>query len=206
MMEKKTRILAASDIHGDVRAVKRLVAKAKREKVDAVVLCGDITFFNMEVDGLFKPFADAGLYVLLIPGNHEPISTTDFFARAYEGTVKHLHGYSTKIGDVGFFGCAATQLGFCAEDDKTIENMLEKAHNSLEGLSKKVMVVHEPPHGTTLDNIGFHAGSRAVRNMIEKLQPTLALCGHLHETFEQEEIIGTTRVINAGPRGIVIEV
>ena len=44
-MGKKLKILAASDLHGDSKATKRLAETAKREDVDLVVLCGDLTGF-----------------------------------------------------------------------------------------------------------------------------------------------------------------
>ncbi len=204
-MNRKVKILAASDIHGDVSLVKRSVKKAKKNDVDAVVLCGDLTFFNMEVEGIMKPFKDAGLNVMIIPGNHEPVSTTDFFAKRYGPEVKHLHGYSAVVGHVGLFGFSATSFGFSPQTEDTIEKMLETAHNNLEGITKKIMVVHEPPYGTKLDDIGIHTGSKAVRNSIEKLQPELCLCGHMHETFGEEEMIGSTRVINVGRNGVILE-
>ena len=40
-MEKKLKILAAGDLHGDFDVAKKLLAKAKRSKVDLVVLAGD---------------------------------------------------------------------------------------------------------------------------------------------------------------------
>jgi Icc-related predicted phosphoesterase len=39
MPEKKLRILAASDIHGDSRQFAKLAQRAEKEKVDLVVLC-----------------------------------------------------------------------------------------------------------------------------------------------------------------------
>ena len=41
-MAKKLKILAASDLHGSRTIAERLSEKAKKEKVDLVVLAGDI--------------------------------------------------------------------------------------------------------------------------------------------------------------------
>ena len=49
------RILAASDIHGDSKSVKRLADKAEKGKVDLVVLCGDLTGWA-ETKNIIKPF------------------------------------------------------------------------------------------------------------------------------------------------------
>ncbi|GAF97324.1 unnamed protein product, partial [marine sediment metagenome] len=39
----KIKILAAGDIHGDIGLAEKLAEKAKKEKVDLVILCGDLT-------------------------------------------------------------------------------------------------------------------------------------------------------------------
>jgi len=57
MTEKKMRILAAGDIHGDASLTKKLAEKAEKEKADVVILCGDITSL-IETKNLLKPFKE----------------------------------------------------------------------------------------------------------------------------------------------------
>ena len=38
-----SKILAAGDIHGDITLARKLADRAESEKVDLVVLCGDLT-------------------------------------------------------------------------------------------------------------------------------------------------------------------
>ena len=40
------KILASGDLHNDSRAAEKLAEKAEKEKVDLVILCGDITYFE----------------------------------------------------------------------------------------------------------------------------------------------------------------
>ena len=42
MVEKKLRILAASDFHDDKKSIESLAKRALKEKVDLVILGGDI--------------------------------------------------------------------------------------------------------------------------------------------------------------------
>jgi putative phosphoesterase len=76
------KILAASDIHGDSKLVKKLAEKADKEKVDLIVLCGDILGWQ-ETSGIIKPFKDKNKKVLIIPGNWDSFATTDFLAQMY---------------------------------------------------------------------------------------------------------------------------
>jgi Icc-related predicted phosphoesterase len=34
----------------------------------------------------------------------------------------------------------------------------------------------------------------------------VAVCGHIHESWGQESLVGGTRVVNLGPEGVVLEV
>lgn len=56
------------------------------------------------------------------------------------------------------------------------------------------------PKNTNCDLLesGTHVGSEALRATIEKHQPNLCLCGHIHEA-KSEDIIQKTKVVNIGP-------
>src|SRR4030065_1452863 len=80
--KKKFRILAAGDFHGDSSASKRLAEKAEKEKVDLVVLTGDITGI-FETENLLKPFIDKGEKVVFVPGNWDSTETINFLSKLY---------------------------------------------------------------------------------------------------------------------------
>ena len=60
------KILAAGDIHGNVLAAKKLADKAYREKVDLVVLAGDIVEDDDKLPGVISPFLDKKKRVLFL--------------------------------------------------------------------------------------------------------------------------------------------
>ena len=70
-----------------------------------------------------------------------------------------------------------------------------------------MLICHAPPLDTTLDRVheGLHAGSRAVREFIEKYQPRDFFCGHIHEAEGVVEQMGATRAQNVGKRGYLLE-
>src|SRR3989338_9515735 len=103
------KVLAAGDLHGDQLLVRKLAEKAEKEKVDLVVLCGDITKADESTENMIGPFVNKNKKVLLIPGNHETVATADFLADLYG--VKNIHGYSVKYKDVGLFGCGGANIG-----------------------------------------------------------------------------------------------
>jgi uncharacterized protein len=200
------KILAAGDIHGDKGLAARLAKRAKDEKVDLVILCGDLTYHEMSTDNIVGPFVNAGKKVLLIPGNHETVATADFLAELYG--VKNIHGYSVKYDDVGIFGCGGANIGPKSKfSDKEIFDLLKQGHDKIKEFEKKVMVTHVHPTGTKMEKLSdFVPGSDGVKKAVDKFKPDLLLCSHVHEAEGIEEIIGKTKVINVGRHGKIINI
>jgi uncharacterized protein len=196
------KILAASDIHGDIASAKKLAEKARKANVDLIVLNGDIVEEAQPegIVGLFKGIAK----VLILPGNHETVATTDFLATLYDET--NLHGYSIKVNDIGIFGCGGADIGPHPVADSEIFDNLHKGFKYIKESKKKIMVTHVHPQGGMADKIDqFVPGSKAVKKAIKQFKPDILLCGHAHHAAGIEETIGKTRVINVGKEGKIIE-
>lgn len=203
-MKKKLKILASGDIHGDTGLAKKLAEKAEKEKVDLVILCGDLTFAEQSTKNLVGPFVKKHKKVVLIPGNHESVATADFLAELYGAT--NLHGYSIKVGDVGLFGAGGANIGLNRLNEKEFYNILKKGNDKLKDLKKKIMVTHVHPSGTKMEKFTqFFPGSKGIRKAVNKFKPDILLCSHVHEAEGIEEKIGKTRVINVGKKGKIIE-
>lgn len=203
--QKKLRILAAGDIHGDTGLAKKLAERAKKENVDLVVLCGDLTYGEKSTENIIGPFKKLHEKVLLIPGNHETIATADFLAELYG--MKNIHGYSVKYGDVGIFGAGGANIGLFQLDEKEIYDLLKKGFDKIKYLKKRIMVTHVHPSGSTMEKFSdIFPGSDGVRKAINRFQPDILLCSHVHEAEGIEEKIGKTKVINVGKKGKIIEI
>ncbi len=202
---KTLKILAASDLHGDKSLVKKLAERAKKEKVDLVILCGDLTFADMSTEGMIGPFVKAKKKVLLIPGNHETVATADFLAQLYG--VTNLHGYSVKIGNVGIFGCGGANIGPFQISENEISSILKKGYERIKDAKKKILITHVHPAESKMGRLSqIVPGSQAVREAIVKFKPDVALCGHIHEAEGLEEKVGKTVVINVGRKGKIIKI
>ena len=199
------KILAAGDIHGDTKAAEKLAEKAEKEKVDLVVLCGDITMGEASTKNLIGPFAKRKEKVVLIPGNHESLATADFLAELYGAT--NLHGYSITAGRVGLFGCGGANIGIHQLPEKEIYGVLKKGFDKIKKLEKKIMVTHVHPAGTKMETFThIFPGSTGVQKALEKFKPDIVLCSHVHEAEGIEEKVGKTKVINVGKKGKIIEI
>jgi hypothetical protein len=107
------------------------------------------------------------------------------------------------IGDVGFFGVsAAPRSPLHTPYEISEDEILRRAEAGWKSVSHarwNVFVPHAPPHKTKLDRIvlGTHVGSTAVRAFIERYQPHVVVCGHIHESRGMD-ILGASRMVNCG--------
>ncbi len=199
------KILATADIHNDENLIKSLSQKGK--DADVIVLAGDLTVFEGNINNIVGPLKKANKPIIMIPGNHESPATVDFLERAYKPGVYNLHAKGIKIGDVGFIAYGCENMGYFNLNEEEIENSLEKALEDVKGAKKIVLVTHIPPYDTLLDNLGLaKVGSKKIREFIEKHQPDICLCGHIHETAGLIDKIGKTKIINVGFNDKIIEI
>lgn len=204
-MEKKTKILAVGDIHGDTKLAKKLAEKAEKENVDLVILAGDLTWLDQSFQGIVGPFVKAKKQVLLIPGNHEPNSTINILTEMYPKT-KNIHEYPHKIGDLGIFGAGYdSSMGpFWIEDEKIFKT-LKKSHEKIKNAKRKLMVTHAIPAKSKAELYPY-SGSKAVARAIKEFKPDILISGHIHEAGGIEEKIGKTKVINVAKKPKIFEI
>ena len=199
--KKKFKILAASDIHGDTDATKKLAAKAKKENVDLVVLAGDLSGF-VETEGILKPFIDNDQKVVFVPGNWDSSVTADVLTKMYG--VKNVGKHYVKYGEVGIFGIGSPD-GQLDLNEKKAFNKLKKDFDKIKDLEKKIMVSHIHAAGTNPEFSGI-PGSTGVRKAIEEFQPDIFLSGHIHEAEGLKDQVGKTKIFSVGEKGKIIEI
>ena len=62
-----------------------------------------------------------------------------------------------------------------------------------------VTIITAPKGIADETSTGLSVGSTAIREAIVRLQPKLALCGHIHDSWGREGTIGRSRIVNLGP-------
>ena len=199
--KKKFKILAASDIHGDTDATKKLAAKAKKENVDLVVLAGDLSGF-VETEGILKPFIDNDQKVVFVPGNWDSSVTADVLTKMYG--VKNVGKHYVKYGEVGIFGIGSPDWQMNLNEKKTMKK-LEDDFNKIKDLEKKIMVSHLHASDTKAEFSGIE-GEEVLRKAIEKFQPDIFLSGHIHEAEGLKDQVGKTKIFSVGEKGKIIEI
>lgn len=198
------KIFAAGDLHENKEGVKNLAEEAEKERVDIVIINGDISNFGDIAKGMIKPFLEKGKKVAFVAGNHDMPGISEVLKEKYR--ILDIQEKSVIYDDVGIFGCGGANIphmNFTSDDD--IFTYLSNGFRYVKKAKKKVMVTHIHPKGSMIEKFSF-PGSGGVTRAIYELKPDIHICGHIHEMEGFEEKIGNTRVICVGSRGKVIEV
>jgi Icc-related predicted phosphoesterase len=194
------RLLAFSDVHRDKRQAARLAEMAA--DADAVVAAGDFASVHRGLEELIDMLVVIETPTVLVPGNNE---TDDALRKACRGwkAATVLHGEGTEIDGVPFFGLGAgvPTTPWPWSFDLTEEEAAEHLRDCPDGC---VLVVHSPPKGHVDGDRSL--GSEAILRTIEERGPRLAICGHIHESAGEESKVGPTRIVNAGPEGVYLDV
>ena len=200
LKNKKLKILAAGDLHGDFDIAKKLSKKAKKGKVDLVVLAGDIYGYDKGEPGILETFKKAGQKVVFVPGNcdfDEEIETLK------EG--KNIHNYYVTYGGVGIAGIGNPNWKLSLDDIDLAK--IKENFNRMKP-AKRILVSHLHAEGTKAELFGFlgGVGDSILRKAVEDFKPDLLISAHIHEAEGLEDIIGNTKVIQVGSNGIIIEI
>lgn len=196
------KILVFSDIHGDVRAVERIVA----QPADIYITAGDLSTFGRGLDRCATPLASLGERLWVLPGNHETHAETRAFCRQH-GFVD-FHRQVRPVGATHWAGLGYSNITPFDTPGEYSEEEIAQALGAFEAVRPLYLVVHFPPHGTKLDEFapGKHAGSPTLRRWVERVQPVYLLCGHIHEATGRTERIGETQCVNVGKQGYLLEI
>ncbi len=188
-------ICVITDIHGNKSSLKELFDSIDIREFDLLLCCGDITSFGgkKEAKELLELIPNIQFYTVF--GNCDKSEVKDYIKS--EGIS--LHEKEVKIGNYtigGFGGSNKSPFGTPSEygEDQIMAGLSKLSFKNM------VLVTHVPPYGTKLDRIGDSKsiGSTSVRSIIEKMQPLVAVSGHVHESRAIDSI-GKTQLLNPGP-------
>jgi len=192
-------IVGLSDIHGHLENLAAIGDDLYA--ADVVIISGDLTHFGGRDDAqqIINAVAACNQRILAVPGNCDTPQVGDFLA----GLQISLDRKCTTIDNIDFVGIGGSLP--CPGDtpnemsEKAFAAALEELACRVEPDKLSVFVTHQPPYGTAADLAGSrHVGSKAARSFIERTEPLLCLCGHIHEARSSDNI-GKTRIFNPGP-------
>jgi len=195
------RLLIFSDIHSDHGALDRLM----EIEADYYFAAGDLVNWAKGLDRVGQILRRRAERMYVLPGNHE--SERDIAGLCEQFGFHAFHGRTLAIAGYQVAGLGYSNPTPFNTPGEYSESELATRLEPFGGLGPLVLICHAPPLGTPLDRVreGMHAGSRSVRDFIEKHQPDYFFCGHIHEAAGVSARLGNTQAANVGKRGYLLE-
>ena len=195
------KILAFVDMHGSHKALEKIKKQAKQ--VDLIVCAGDISQFELELEKHLARLSSFGKLVLIIHGNHEEPDVLRAACSKFENIV-FLHKRVEIMNNILFIGFGG---GGFEKYSQEMAKFFKKHEKKLKKAKRAVFITHAPPYKTRLDKVNSsHNGNNTTRNMIIQYQPSYAICGHFHENWQKQDLVGKCKVINPGPSGAILKI
>jgi Icc-related predicted phosphoesterase len=197
------RILAVSDLHGDLASARRAL---ERLAPDLLLCCGDWGDPEEVIEAEFTAFP-ARLPVLSTFGNHDPLERLAALRNRDgspvllgQGEVREVGG--VRVAAIGGIWAKSHRLPHYVTD----EDVAEAAARAAGQGPVDILLTHGCPVGLA-DRTprGTRGGQRCFLDANRTVAPRLHLCGHLHVPQERTLKDGR-RVINVGatPEGSVV--
>lgn len=198
------KLLLFSDVHCNLDACEQLVRLAKG--VDVVVGAGDFAVMHGGLHNTIEALSHISTPSVLVPGNAETEQELhEAVAHAWPAAIV-LHGGGMDVEGESFYGVGGG-IPITPFGDWSYDFTEDQARTLLAGCPDGgVLVTHSPPKGHGDMTSDEHSrGSVAVLETIKAKSPKLVVCGHIHDSWGYDAREGETRIINAGPSGVIVE-
>jgi uncharacterized protein len=188
------KILTFTDIHEDWKSIEKIRMNTKKYNPTLLICAGDISMFEHQLAKVLEKLNNIGKPILLISGNHENLERLEKECDNYH----NIMFIDRKICTFReYIICGYGGGGFAMRGEEFVK-YAKVFKRKMKG-KKSILVVHQPPYKTKVDYIhNHHAGNKSYTDFIKDVQPNLVICGHLHETAEEKDNIGKTKIINPG--------
>ncbi len=201
ILHQSMRILVFSDIHGDRRALEKLM----ETEADYYFAAGDMVNWARGFERVGPILARRADRMYVLPGNHESEADIQRWCNKYKLT--NFHGQTLNVQGNYIAGLGYSNPTPFDTPGEYSEQEIAQRLEAFASLKPLVLICHCPPKGTALDQIrgDLHGGSTAVGEFIEKHQPRWFFCGHIHEAEGAAIQMENTRAVNVGKRGYLLE-
>lgn len=197
------KLLCFSDLHRDRQAASSLVEQAAA--VDCVVGAGDFANQHVGILDTLEVLSNIKKPAVLVAGNGETFEELTEAAKIWESATV-LHGSGCRIEGIDFWGVGGA-IPVTPFGDWSYDFDEQQGAEMLSGCpTGAVLVVHSPPLDTVdHDSSGRIRGSQSVRDTVIEKQPPVVICGHIHSDWGKCAEIGSSRILNAGPKGVIVD-
>lgn len=197
-------ILCCGDFHGEIPT--KMAEIVREDEINLALLTGDyMPFFEADywkTDELMRFLGELPIPVYMVHGNMDLLALDRL--NRWEMMYKNLHFIDWKRIILENYSIVGVGIGknwiYLDESDIKVVEKLVQIDPKL-----TILLSHYPPFGIvdfTLSNT--HAGDIYLKRLIERYEPPLVICGHIHEAKGIDKI-GKTLVVNPYNDPVIID-
>jgi uncharacterized protein len=195
------KFLTFVDLHEDKKQLKRLVARASEDDVDFIICAGGLHPVVSNIKFILNRLNSLGKKVYFVCANEQERNIVSSFIESYENCV-FLDGQAIEHEDYVLLGHGGNGL---AREDFEFRQVSRKWYGNYKN-KKSVLVLYGPAYETKLDKVeDKFLGNIDYRKFILRMQPKVAISGHIVESYGVSDKLEKTILINPGLEGMVIE-
>jgi uncharacterized protein len=189
------RLVVIGDVHFAMQKLAEVLAAVRGENPDGILLVGDLgseADLRTTAHAVLREVAALGAPVAFVPGNHDLPELGDH-GIAVNADDKVLDLAGLRVWGIG--GAGPNRWGFPYEWTETMLHQRDW-HDA------DIVLAHCPPRRCSLDRTGSggHAGSQAIREILEQGRCRMLICGHIHEASGCA-VVEDVVCLNAGALG-----
>jgi uncharacterized protein len=191
--------IAFGDVHERIDNIHKIKDIAQ---ASGVLISGDLTNVGgkTRAAGIINEIKALNRKVYAQIGNMDTREVEKYLDESGANVHNRLVELSREVHLLGLGYSTPTPFSTPSEvEEEQVRIWLDCVLDQAAQTSNLIFMSHTPPYNTRADLLssGINAGSRAVRNFIEKVQPGVCVTGHIHEARSVDHI-GKTIVINPG--------
>lgn len=191
--------IVIGDIHDETDNLARI---PELGEADAIIVSGDLTQYGgiPQAKKVIDTIKKTGLQVYAQIGNMDKQEIDAWLTGQGYNLHCNVFELAPGIAIFGIGGSTITPFHTPSEfTEDAYSSWLAECWKKAALFPHQILVSHNPPRDTACDAIssGAHVGSTALREFIEKCQPDICVCGHIHEAKASDKI-GKTLILNPG--------
>lgn len=195
------KFLTFVDLNRDKKKLAELMKRAAEDDIEFILCAGNLSRYSNEIKLLFEKGKKLGKKVYFIPASDREWKAAESVLEEFPESF-NLSGRAIIIGDYVFCGYGGNGLKRFDSEFRKVAREWYSNHKD----KKIVLVLHGPPYETKMDKIeNGYVGNIDYKKFIERINPKLVICGYVIENAGKMDKIGSTKIINPGFDGMVIE-
>ena len=195
------KFLTFVDVQRDRKQFSALLDRASQDDVEFIICAGNLSKITSDLIFFIEKCESLGKKIYIIPSSIEERNALENIKDNFSNYI-NLDKNSLTIGNYILCGYGGDNL---VREDPIFRKVAREWYSSHHN-KKIILILNGPPYGTEVDKVGEnYLGNYDYRKFVDRIKPALVICGSIIDNAGKMDKINSTKVINPGFEGMVVE-